>query len=119
MEKLKEPVNMAKLPVLIPKLHQAVLTNFSPDQLLAFAQHMKEFPHDGMQSMTLQSYGNQEKGHRGEIPGVPRGMSVQFIEAADITAAEGFLHNLQPPPPPTPTPTTDADGNPLHGSAAA
>jgi LCP family protein required for cell wall assembly len=101
MDKLRQPENLAQLPTLIPLLQQAVVTNFTPDQLLAFTKHMEEFPHEAIKSQTLQSYGNHEKGYR-DWPGVPghRRMSVQVIDPADLEKATQFLLDLSAPEPP-------------------
>jgi LCP family protein required for cell wall assembly len=99
IEEIKKPQNFPKAPELLKALHEVVLTNFTIDQLLAFAQKMDEFPNDGMQTMTLQSYGNTEPQVRGMVGGLG-GMSVQLVLPEDIEKARQFLQDLQPPPDP-------------------
>lgn len=103
IEEIKKPQNLPKAPALLSALHQAVLTNFTLDQLLAFARKMDEYKSDGIQTMTLQSYGNHEAGFENMSPGAG-GMSVQVMTQKDIAAAREFLTDLSPPPPPAPEP---------------
>lgn len=106
IDKLKQPQNLGRAPQIIQALHGAVLTNFTLDQLLAFAQKMDEYQTEGIQTKTLQSYGNHEPEGRGMAPGAGS-LSVQVMLNKDIQAAKTFLQDLQPPPPPEPAPTAE------------
>jgi LCP family protein required for cell wall assembly len=101
IEEIKKPQNLAKAPALISALHQAVVTNFTLDQLLAFVRKMDEYKADGIQTMTLQSYGNHEAGFENLAVGAG-GMSVQVMTNKDIAEARQFLQDLSVPLPPDP-----------------
>jgi LCP family protein required for cell wall assembly len=116
MEKVKQPQNLTRLTELSSILQEAILTNFTPDQLFAFLQHIKDFEGSGIQSQTLMSYGNQEKGHEHDAVGAPRGMSVQIIYPKDVEASKAFLEDLSIPPPPVPE---GVDGQAAEGKGQA
>ena len=102
LEELRKPENLPKLPHLVQLVQQCVVTNLSPDQLLALAQHLDEYAMDGIQTETLQSFWNREPGHEIELPGAGPGVDAQYIRPTDIAASREFLENLSPPPPPEP-----------------
>ncbi len=99
LAELMRPENMARLPQIAKLLMECVNTNLTSDQLLALAQHAKEFKPEDIKTLTLNSFCNMGPGHV-DVPGAPRGMSVQMLLEPDITAARQFVTDLQPPPPP-------------------
>lgn len=114
LTEIRKPQHIGKAPALLARLHQAVQTNFTLDQLMAFAQKMDEYHDDGIQTMTLQSYGNHEAGFENMSPGAG-GMSVQVITSKDVADARDFLTNLSPQPPDPPA-GEDAAGADANGS---
>lgn len=114
LEQLMRPENMARLPQIAKLLLECVDTNLTSDQLLALAQHAKEFKPEGIKTLTLNSYCNMGPGAV-DVPGAPRGMSVQMLLEPDIEIARQFITDLQPPPPP---PVEPAPGAAEEGGAA-
>jgi polyisoprenyl-teichoic acid--peptidoglycan teichoic acid transferase len=101
LAELMKPENLPRLGQIASILMGCVDTNLTMDQLLALAQHAKEFKPDDIKTLTLNSFCNMGKGHV-DVPGAPRGMSVQLILEPDIAVARQFVTDLQPPPPPAP-----------------
>lgn len=100
IEKIQRPENMMRLPYFAKTLSECVEKNFTLDQLMALAENAKDFPSANVQTMTLNSYGNQDPNFKIVLPGCPRGMAAQGIMPEDIDVARAFLENLEPPPPP-------------------
>jgi LCP family protein required for cell wall assembly len=99
LTELMKPENMARLPQIAALLMECVDTNLTSDQLLALAQHAKEFKPEDIKTLTLNSFCNMGPGHV-DVPSAPRGMSVQMLLDPDIAIARQFITDLQPPPPP-------------------
>lgn len=101
LSEMMKPVNLPRLGQIANILMGCVDTNLTMDQLLALAQHAKDFKPGDIKTATLNSFCNMGKGHV-DVPGAPRGMSVQLLLEPDIAVARQFVTDLQPPPPPAP-----------------
>lgn len=115
LTELMKPENLPRLGQIARILMECVDTNLSLDQLLALAQHAKEFKPEDIKTWTLNSFCNMGKGHV-DVPDAPRGMSVQMILQPDVDVARQFVTDLQPPPPPPPP---AADGTSTGDGGAA
>jgi LCP family protein required for cell wall assembly len=101
MAELMRPENFGRLPGIAKVISECVETNLTWDQLLALAQHAREFRPEGIRTFTLNSFCNMGPGAVSE-PGVPGDMSVQVILDKDIADARAFLAGLVGPPPAAP-----------------
>jgi LCP family protein required for cell wall assembly len=108
LAELMKPENLPRLGQIANILMGCVDTNLSMDQLLALAQHAKEFQPGAIKTLTLNSFCNMGAGHV-DVPDAPRGMSVQLILEPDVAVARQFVTDLQPPPPPVPPVAEGAD----------
>lgn len=118
LAELMKPENITRFPQIAEILLGCVETNMSAVQLQALAQHAKEFSPEAIKTLTLNSFCNMGPGSV-DVPGAPRGMSVQMILDPDVEIARGFITDLAPPPPPPPPETTGTAIDPVTGQPVA
>jgi len=101
LQEMMKKENLTKLPDLAISLYESVMTDLSPDQLVALAQHIDEYSPDSVKTQTLTSYYDSDPTMPEiQCPGVPQGKKIgaQCIYSRDTKKAREFLENLAPPP---------------------
>lgn len=116
LQEMMKKENLSKLPKVAKLLEKNVRTDLSISQLVALAQNLDNYSTESIQTKTLMSWYNLERGKERDIPGLTvaeareGGYHVQGLFQKDIDEGISFLDSLEVPPPPE-EPETEAVGS--------